>query len=178
MKNISLPNLTASQALRSAVTLEPVDGPEGRIYPPTYPGAGEKDPPRHVIEIMPNGSKRVLVDSVASQANRQEEALVAARNAGSINFSDVFIDLKETDAGIDVLSATEMPHRLADAILRDSAIDGVPFKNTDVGKAILSTTPGFRDSLTSTARRKPRPFHATGDSSPSSPTEKDRWTCG
>jgi CRISPR-associated protein Csb1 len=70
-----------------------------------------------------------------------EEALVVARNAGRINFSDVYIDLRDTDAGIDMLSATEMPHRLSDAILRDSAIDGVAFKNTDLGKAILSTTP-------------------------------------
>jgi CRISPR-associated protein Csb1 len=147
MTTISLARIAAAQALRSVLTLEPIDGPGGRIYPPTYPGAKDGDPPRHVVETLPNGSKRVLLDSVASQANRQEQALIAARNAGRINFSDVYIDLRDTDAGIAVLSATEMPHRLSDAILRDSVIDGIAFKNTSLGKAIVSVTPANLSAL-------------------------------
>ena len=38
------------------------------------------------------------------------------------------------------LSATEMPHRLSDAILRDSEIDGVPFGRSEVGRKILAVT--------------------------------------
>src|SRR5271157_2269951 len=41
------------------------------------------------------------------------------REEPSYSIADVFIDLTETEAGIERLSATEMPHRLSDAILRD-----------------------------------------------------------
>jgi CRISPR-associated protein Csb1 len=52
------------------------------------------------------------------------------------------VDLSGTDAAVDqkLLSATEMPHRLSDAILRDSEIDGVTFGRSEVGKRILSAT--------------------------------------
>ena len=139
---MKLTELAQAQALRAIVELQPVDGPEGRIHPPTYPPAeGTRDTsPRHVVEELPSGERRVLVDSVASQANRQEAALVAAREAGLIDFADVYVELADTEAGIDRLSATEMPHRLADAILRDSEIDGVAFKNSGLGRRLLGTS--------------------------------------
>jgi CRISPR-associated protein Csb1 len=134
--------LAGAQALRATVELTPVDGSGGRIFPPTYPAeAGSREKaPRHVVEELPSGQRRVLVDSVASQANRQEGTLVAARSAGRIDFADVYVDLSSTEAGIDRLSATEMPHRLADAILRDSEIDGVPFAQSSLGRRLLATT--------------------------------------
>jgi CRISPR-associated protein Csb1 len=134
--------LAGAQALRATVELTPVDGPGGRIFPPTYPAeAGSREKaPRHVVEELPSGQRRVLIDSVASQANRQEAALVAARSAGRVDFADVYVDLTSTEAGIDRLSATEMPHRLADAILRDSEIDGVPFAQSSLGRRLLATT--------------------------------------
>jgi CRISPR-associated protein Csb1 len=138
-----LQELTNAQALRSIVKLEPVEGPGGRVFPPTFPaeeGTKGRQKFRHAVEEVGDGRKRVLIDSVASQANRQEAALVEARKAGLIDFSDVYVDLSDTNAGIDVLSATEMPHRLSDAILRDSEIDGVPFAKSAVGQRILSAT--------------------------------------
>ena len=132
-----LTELMGAQAVRSSVTLEPIDGPGGRIFPPTYPG---RDAAQHVVERLPDGTCRVLIDSVASQANRHENALVEARKAGLIDFSDVIVDLSGTQAGLTSLSATEMPHRLSDAILRDSEIDGVSFPRSSVGKKILSAT--------------------------------------
>jgi len=39
---MSLRDLMSSQALRSAVTLQPIDGPGGRIFPPTYPAPEEQ----------------------------------------------------------------------------------------------------------------------------------------
>jgi CRISPR-associated protein Csb1 len=150
---MSLQDLMAAQALRSSVLLEPIDGAGGRIFPPTYPAAeSDRDKKaRHVVERLPNGQLRVLVDSVASQANRQEAALVAARNAGTIKFSDVYVDLSKTAAGLQRLSATEMPHRLSDAILRDSEIDRVPFGKSEIGRAILTATAGDLTSLIETS---------------------------
>ena len=140
---MSLRELMSAQALRSSVSLQPIDGPSGRIFPPTYPGndTDREKKPRHAVERLPTGQLRVLVDSVASQANRQEAALVAARKAGRIQFADVYVDLSGTSAQLkESLSATEMPHRLSDAILRDSEIAGVPFGKSDFGRAILSAS--------------------------------------
>jgi CRISPR-associated protein Csb1 len=142
---MSLPELMSAQALRSSVSLQPIDGPGGRIFPPTYPApddqarrSGQKF--CHVVERLGEGRARVLVDSVASQANRQEAALVAARTAGRINFSDIYVDLSGSAADVSRISATEMPHRLSDAILRDSEIGGVPFGKSEIGRQILSAT--------------------------------------
>jgi CRISPR-associated protein Csb1 len=138
---MSLRELMSAQALRSSVALQPIDGPGGRIFPPTYP-YDERNGQKfcHVVERLPDGRARVLVDSVASQANRQEAALVAARNVGRIKFSDVYVDFSGTSTDLPCLSATEMPHRLSDAILRDSEIGGVPFGKSELGRQILAVT--------------------------------------
>lgn len=150
---MKLQALFGAQALRSQVSLEPIDGPGGRIFPPTYPGPkGTNDePPRHVVEKLPDGRLRVLVDGVASQANRQEAALVAARASGQINFSDVHLDLSGTEAEMKSLSATEMPHRLSDAMLRDSEIGGVEFHKSETGKSVLSAPYGNLTPLIETS---------------------------
>ena len=140
---MNLSEAMGGQALRAVVELTPIDGAGGRIFPPTYPPAAAGGPnnvfPRHVVEELPSGERRVLIDSVASQANRQEAALVAARSAGQINFADVYVDLSGTEVGIGSLSATEMPHRLSDAILRDSEIDGLAFAKSGLGRQLLAT---------------------------------------
>lgn len=139
---MKLTSIMEAQALRSNIDLDPISGPGTHIFPPTYADGGG-----HAVETLQNGTHRVLVDSVASQANRQEVALVAARDAGEIDFSDVYVDLSDTDSDVAELSATEMPHRLSDAILRDSEIDGVAFGKTEVGKRIISATQKDLSSL-------------------------------
>jgi CRISPR-associated protein Csb1 len=150
---MQLSKLTSAQALRSIVDLQPIDGPGGRIFPPTYSAAnGAADnKARHVVEDLRDGQRRVLIDSVASQANRQEAALVAAREGGFIDFADVYVDLSETEAELRRLSATEMPHRLSDAILRDSEINGVSFGKSELGRRILSATPADYSVLLETS---------------------------
>ena len=150
---MKLTELTQAQALRASIDLTPIDGAGGRIFPPTYPrpvGAKEKEP-RHVVEKLPSGERRVLIDSVASQANRQEAALVAARSKGLIDFADVYLDLSGTEADIARLSATEMPHRLSDAMLRDSEIDGLPFARNALGQRLLATKPGDLTAILETS---------------------------
>ena len=131
-----------AQALRSNLDLEPISGAGSHFFPPTYAAtkSGANDGGTHAIETLPDGTHRVLVDSVASQANRQEAALVAARAAREIDFADVYVDFKGTEAAVDMLSASEMPHRLSDAILGDSEIDGVLFRKSELCKRIAAAT--------------------------------------
>lgn len=68
-------------AIRRRRRLQPAGGVGDKIFPPTYPGEGQNAPPRHVFErrrIEGRDVVCVLIDSVQSQANRLEEALLAS----------------------------------------------------------------------------------------------------
>lgn len=136
--SIALAELAAARALRASVLLEPVDGPNGRVFPMTALGSRGG---QHVVEEGLDG-RRVLIDSCASQANRQEAALLAAREAGLIELADIRVDLSGTAAAErrPSVCTLEMPHRVADAILRDSEIDGLPFARSEIGRAILGAS--------------------------------------
>lgn len=80
----------AGAAFRRISRLQPVGGKGDKIFPPTYPGARNNDPPRHVFERRRIEGEEVwcvLIDSVQSQANRLEGALLRSqteRNAASL----------------------------------------------------------------------------------------------
>jgi CRISPR-associated protein Csb1 len=90
----------------------------------------------------------VLLDSVQSQANRMEEALQQAVDDGRLNLPLIEVDFDPYFPGDDhavemrlldrvgKVSSLQAPHRIADAILRDSLLEGKPFRQTDAGKAI------------------------------------------
>src|SRR5215469_15423912 len=89
-------------ALRRARRLQPTAGPGEKIFPPTYPGQRQNDPPRHVFEtrrIDGHDVLCVLIDSVQSQANRLEEALRAAREAAALGFPVIAVDFTDTQVG-------------------------------------------------------------------------------
>lgn len=65
-------------ALRSIMRLQPADGPGGKVFPPTYAAAATAEN-KYAIEERQVGDQvvtTVLLDSVASQANRAELALL------------------------------------------------------------------------------------------------------
>lgn len=127
-------------AIRRIRRLQPTGGPGDKVFPPTFPGARDVDPPRHVFERRRvNGADVlcVLVDSVQSQANRLEEALRALREAGKIWFPTIAVDFAGTDvADIGTITALDAPHRVYDAILRDSQLGDTAFRDTTEGKEL------------------------------------------
>lgn len=126
-------------ALRRRQILQPVGGKGDKIFPPTYPGEGRNPQPRHVYEKRRvNGEDVwcVLVDSVQSQANRLEESLLAAI-ADGVPIPHVEVDFTETGLeGISRITSLDAPHRVYDAILRDSLYDGKGFMDSDVGQRL------------------------------------------
>jgi CRISPR-associated protein Csb1 len=113
-----------------------------KIFPPTYPGEGQNAPPRHVFEtrrVNAQDVRCVLIDSVQSQANRLEEALLVAHRAGRIRLPLVEVDFQGQKArGADlsdlgVITSLDAPHRVFDAILRDSGYDGIEFMRSEIG---------------------------------------------
>jgi len=131
-------------AVRRKQILQPVGGPGDKIFPPTYPGEGQNEPPRHVYErrrLKGEDVWCVLIDSVQSQANRLEESLLEAIADGlpiphvAVDFSGSGLD------GIDRITSLEAPHRVYDAILRDSELDGVSFMKSEVGQRLAKAKP-------------------------------------
>lgn len=133
-------------ALRSRVTLQPAGGEGTKVFPPTYAGAVYATEKRR-LPGREEPVNCVLLDSVQSQANRMEEALQQAVDAGrlklpvvEVDFTPYFDDAKAEDMRlldpVGKVSSLQAPHRIADAILRDSVLNGRPFRQSDVGRAI------------------------------------------
>jgi CRISPR-associated protein Csb1 len=126
--------------LRVRTTYQPAGGEGARIFPPTYPVERNSSSPYVLEERYVQGAVRkdVLLDSVPSQANRAEEALLRARREGRIELPLLEID-HEGAASVRLVSL-QLPHRYADAYLMDSEIDGVRFDKTDLGRAFQAAS--------------------------------------
>ena len=131
-------------AIRRCRRLQPAGGVGDKLFPPTYPPERE-GPPRHVFErrrIAGGEVWCVLIDSVQSQANRLEEALLEAAAEGGIDLPFVAVDFQ--GAGLEPLeqvTSLDAPHRVYDAIIRDSLLDGAPFMKSGPGKRLATATP-------------------------------------
>jgi CRISPR-associated protein Csb1 len=127
-------------AIRRVARLEPQGG---KVFPPTYEGGEYADEARQVeIDGRLQIVETVLLDSVQSQANRLELALLRAYNTGSIKMPMLQVDFAGHGADailaeIGRITALEAPHRMCDAIFRD-AIDknGRSFRKGGVGEKL------------------------------------------
>ncbi|MDE0170100.1 MAG: type I-U CRISPR-associated RAMP protein Csb1/Cas7u [bacterium] len=132
-------------ALRSRTTLQPAGGQGDKVFPPTYAVAQNAEHRYAVEERHHDGkvSTSVLLDSVASQANRAELALLEGWESGELKFPVPLVDFgQEREIGdIGRLTVLEAPHRLADAIFRDSLLGGTLFRLSDAGRAITDAQP-------------------------------------
>ena len=123
-------------AFRSRTRLQPAGGEGDKVFPPTYAGAVYAKEERQI-----RGTKVpcVLLDSVQAQANRLEEALQRALDVGTLKGVPV-LNVDFTGLGlldeIGRVSSLEAPHRVADAILRDSLHDGQPFRKSKLGESL------------------------------------------
>ncbi|MCB9758386.1 MAG: type I-U CRISPR-associated protein Cas7 [Alphaproteobacteria bacterium] len=131
--------VASAAAVRAVTRLQPAGGPGDKLFPPTYAVDDAADTRYAFEERVLDGQPVtcVLLDSVASQANRMEEALFDAWEDGELAFPVVLVDFTEEPglADLDRVSALHAPHRIADALLRDSLLDGVPFRKSPLGQA-------------------------------------------
>lgn len=131
-------------AFRRRRTLQPAGGRGDKIFPPTYPGDGRNAAPRHVFERRRVDGEEivcVLIDSVQSQANRLEEALLLSARAGHFALPRLVVDFPSSGlTAVPEISSLEAPHRIYDAILRDSLLGGVVFRESEVGRRIRHAT--------------------------------------
>jgi len=124
-------------AVRRTQRLQPAGGPGDKVFPPTYEGG------QYALEERVIDGRRVhcvLLDSVQSQANRMELALKGAFYRGKDHPADIpVVTVDFGSAGlpeVGEITSLDAPHRLADAILRDSLLEGRLFRSTDQGKVL------------------------------------------
>lgn len=144
--------LSNAAAIRARTRLEPAGGPGDKVFPPTYLREG-KATTKYAMESrrLEDGREAltVLLDSVASQANRMEEALQDGWRRGDLPFPLVQVDFSQEKELQDLGQITSLtaPHRIADAILRDSLLDGTLFRQTDMGKEITDARPNHATGM-------------------------------
>src|SRR5688572_5771563 len=133
-------------AIRLRQRLQPAGGPGDKIFPPTYAtGDGKLKYATEHRRRDENDVPAVLLDSVASQANRIEESLLAAWESGALHFPVIGVDFSGDPELRDLgtITALQAPHRIADAILRDATdLDGTTlFRDLPAGRAFTDATP-------------------------------------
>jgi CRISPR-associated protein Csb1 len=125
----------SSAAFRLTLRLEAVSP---KVFPPTYEGGKYA-----TEERMINGQKVpcVLLDSVPSQANRMELALQEAWMGDEIALPVVSSDFAAVEnPGVPKVTSLQAPHRIVDAIMRDSLFaDGkksIKFRDSAIGQEL------------------------------------------
>lgn len=128
-------------ALRCVTEYQPAGGVGDKVFPPTYEG-GKYAVEKRVVEggVIVDC---VLLDSVQSQANRMELALLDAWRTTDASGKRL-IELPVVSVRFDaerlakkfVVTSLDAPHRVADAILRDSLLGGVMFRKSEKGRVL------------------------------------------
>jgi CRISPR-associated protein Csb1 len=135
-----------SAAFRLIMRLEAVSP---KVFPPTYEGG------KYATEERIIGGQKlpcVLLDSVPSQANRMELALQDAWMGGEIEIPVVSSDFAAVEnPGVSKVTSLQAPHRIADAILRDSTFgegERPPkFRESEIGRELDQVSTAFATPL-------------------------------
>lgn len=163
----------SAAAIRIVTKLEPVGHPRDKVFPPTYAG-GEYATEKRYPAVDPKDEdeplQSVLLHSVAGEANLLEEALKAAIQDGRLKADETAVEVPLLQVSFDgtvaadyvpePITVLDAPHRVFDAIFRDSEVPGenggasTLFKDTaagqEIGRASLANaTPLFQWSPTS-----------------------------
>lgn len=117
-------------AIRLRQRLRPEGGDGDKVFPPTFSGGLYCWEERFI-----DGRRQpcVLLDSVASQANRMEEALLELTTAKAVELPRLSVEFDGDLADLGSVDTLTAPHRVFDAILRDSqTMDGKPFFKSEL----------------------------------------------
>jgi len=160
--NLTLESLqeavSAAAAFRCRRRLQPAGGEGDKVFPPTFAGAVYATEGRRVPGRA-EPVKCILLDSVQSQANRMEQALQDAVDGKRLSIPMIEVDFTDHDPTGDIeadneagrlvdaigkVTSLQVPHRLADAILRDSDVEQekggklerIAFRQSEIGKGL------------------------------------------
>lgn len=153
-QNVSLEELKKlvadAVAIRGRAILEPAGGPGDKVFPPSH-SVGDRetrDGAKYAFETRRrdgNDVRCVLIDSVQSQANRMEEALQALWTDKKLALPVIEVDLSNAAPDVGKVTSLTAPHRVADALLRDSFVEenGAQklFRMSQLGRSFTDANP-------------------------------------
>jgi CRISPR-associated protein Csb1 len=139
-------------AIRGVATLEPAGGAGDKIFPPTHAVDEKNKKPgaKYAFEKRRLDGREVdcvLIDSVQSQANRMEDALQTLWADRRIALPVVSVDFSSIAPEVGRVTSLNAPHRIADALLRDSLLDGQLFRLSDIGQSFTDASVGNATAL-------------------------------
>jgi len=139
-------------AFEFTVKLQSAGGANHKVFPPTYlnddPSTKGKIKARYAREtrIMDGVPvPTILLDSIPSQANRMEQALLSAIQDEQMDFTLPVFSVTIPEHG--TVTSVDAPHRALDVIFLDSDISGTPLLNTDFGKKLANAVPANATAL-------------------------------
>lgn len=122
-------------AIRIDGTYLPQAGPQAKVFPPTYlPSEGSRYHTEQRWGADGEPVDVVVLDSIQSQANRAEQALLA--EIDNLGLPQIVLRTELADRTV-TISNLEAPHRSRDAYFIDAHVDGTRFDKTEVGRALL-----------------------------------------
>jgi CRISPR-associated protein Csb1 len=132
-------------AIRGRATLEPVGGPGDKVFPPSHSvdKSANKPGAKYAFEWRRRDEKEVLcvlLDSVQSQANRMEEALQSLWTDKKLALPVIEVDMSRVAPDLGKLTSLTVPHRVADALLRDSLLGETLFRSSDIGRSFTDAS--------------------------------------
>jgi CRISPR-associated protein Csb1 len=129
-----------ASAVRILTRLAPAGGEGDKVFPPTYKHPDD-DRAMYAVETRRIGGREVrtvLLDSVASQANRMEEALLRAVEKEECNLPVLSVTIPRAGGTATRVTVLDAPHRLTDAIFRDSNHEGKRFRESPLRKLLAA----------------------------------------
>ena len=131
-------------AIRTRTRLQPAAGAGTKVFPPTHTGGLYAMEKRRLPLSHDSSETReadcVLLDSVQSQANRIEDSLQDAVDRKMILIPLIVVQFGNTVPDIQRVTSLQAPHRVADAILRDSLLGGTPFRQSMIGQSVTDSS--------------------------------------
>ncbi len=139
-------------AVEFTVKLQAAGGTNHKVFPPTYlnddPSTKNKYSAKYAREERIMDGKAVpaiLLDSVPSQANRMEQALLSAIQDDQIDFTFPVFSVTIPEHG--TVTSVDAPHRALDVIFLDSDIAGKALLDSDFGNKLVRATPANATAL-------------------------------
>ena len=123
-------------AFRCITDYQPVGRPGDKVFPPTY-AKGKYATEERVNPETGELRQCVLLDSVQSQANRMEIALLEAHRSGSVKIPLLVTRFNQEKLRKKFkVTSLEAPHRIADAVFRDSLLGNEKFRHSEKGSVL------------------------------------------
>jgi len=133
-------------AIRGRAVLEPAGGAADKVFPPSH-AVGDKSSNKPGAKYAFEWRRRdkndvlcVLLDSVQSQANRMEEALQSLWTDRKLRLPVIEVDVSKVAPDIGKVTSLTAPHRVADALLRDSLDGKTLFRYSETGRSFADAT--------------------------------------